>query len=300
MAEAQPSNMLSLCPRPRSDPDRRKIVSTCMDFVKSNDHYVGKDTNASAALPPVQTSERLTLPELRPVSLPAEIALLIFEYLDEPYELQSHYIKVPYETRHPLVFHQIAVVFFKPRLWADIPTFQICSATRSQAIKRYGSPGKHWLPFSTLYDSVGVRESTRSCWREHPDGFDHASVYYCNVSEQSVGANAAMTMLHPQFGSRVRNAQIYMNKDTLIHPELDSCFYYADWLMTVFLRMRCLHRLRINVEQHHNGEPISSSVLDLFNEIVEDVIVEVTSLVRNGGLQIGVLEVVKSTARASL
>ncbi|KAI0110447.1 hypothetical protein GGR51DRAFT_511261 [Nemania sp. FL0031] len=152
MAEAQPSNVLSLQLGPRGSRDVKQISSECVDFIKRSSRQV---RTASPPLRPVSlpVEFRPVSPpvELRPVSLPVEIILLIFECLEEPYELQGLFVLSESLS--------IDICFFKPRVWAHIPTFQICCATRSKAIKRYGKPRQDSLPFSERYDSVSFQRA---------------------------------------------------------------------------------------------------------------------------------------------
>ncbi|RYC56800.1 hypothetical protein CHU98_g9409 [Xylaria longipes] len=131
MAEVQPSNRLILCPQEQSGDIERK----CYEFIVCGSTCVRNGTDGS------------TTPELRPAFLPNEIVLYILEYLNPPYKLRGFWQMVPYPM----------VIFYNPRLWASMSIFQICRATRSQAISRYGLPSPNTLPFDASVDSVSLR-----------------------------------------------------------------------------------------------------------------------------------------------
>ncbi|KAI0133271.1 hypothetical protein F4776DRAFT_126561 [Hypoxylon sp. NC0597] len=89
------------------------------------------------------------------LDLPIEIVEQIFEYaVGGSYELQANLIRLRYRDRPDNNSTQL--IFYQPRLWADLNVFQICRAFRTLAIKYYGVPQQSSLPFSPKMDTMVV------------------------------------------------------------------------------------------------------------------------------------------------
>ena len=127
----------------------------------------GTSANTPAAL-----SSASATTELRPVSVAPEIFLNIIRYLEKPYKLQGY---LPDGT-YPDVF------FLTTRSWADITALQICHMTRMQAIRSYGKPSQHVLPFDPSVDSLSLEHALWIC--DKPGSrhtFDHGTPHKCCI-----------------------------------------------------------------------------------------------------------------------
>ncbi|KAH8166344.1 hypothetical protein CIB48_g1903 [Xylaria polymorpha] len=246
MAEAQPSNKLTIrLPLPGSRGQNfEDIVLKCAEFIQCSKTCVGDDNDASAPSSPCET-----FPELRPVFLPNEIVLHIIEYLNEPYKLRGN-ITPDQRSWLPII------VFFKPRLWASMPAFQICRATRSQAIKRYGRPLPNALPFDASVDSISLQTeeffryfdqnsiSTRTS-RTHSllDTIGEDSFFYCNADEKSANTMKPVNRLDYNLLDKIQCVEIEL---------VDRGFYFEQWAQIwIYLSgLKSLHKLKLKLYQY--------------------------------------------------
>ncbi|KAI1124771.1 hypothetical protein F5Y10DRAFT_284805 [Nemania abortiva] len=278
MAESHPTKILSLHLGPSESRDINDMISKLDDFLQCGKKCEGEGTSTPPALPPVQAYEQVALPELQPVSLPAEIVLLIFECLDE-------YLHKPYKLRGCGIRHEVrprlrAVFLSNPRLWADIPTFQICHATRSQAIRRYGNPKPDYLPFNVSIDSISFRldadplsaYSLPSICQEWDS--EHNFFYY-NVKGQSAIELIPAKKLSRAFLKEVQHVELKievidiskMNHSSRSPSTLRPSLSLTRWLTRLQFLMKRVHKLRINLEQHDAyGEPWDQEIEYIMGE----------------------------------
>ncbi|KAI0802372.1 hypothetical protein GGR55DRAFT_665988 [Xylaria sp. FL0064] len=151
MAKPQPSEILTIPLdqfRHRShrrfgidDTEKYDFAAQVLRFIQYSETCVLSHEDPPTDLPLTEAPI-----ELRPIFLPVEITFHILHYLErQPYKLRGYIFAT-------------TVIFCKPRTWADIPTFQICHATRVQTIKRYGKPSQNMLPFDSTIDILNVRQ----------------------------------------------------------------------------------------------------------------------------------------------
>ncbi|KAI3338822.1 hypothetical protein F4824DRAFT_61424 [Ustulina deusta] len=251
MAKVQPAKILTIPlglfgSRGIGEQEQVEIISQLSDFIQCSETCVLDDVSASTALPPAKASN-----ELQPVFLPAEIILHVLEYLNEPYKLQGRVCNISPD-----------IVFCKPRMWANIPAFQICHATRAQALKRYGNPSPNSLPFDACVDSVYIQpypilpcghpvipSSERKAHEkilqsEFPEPRYRLS--YNNVDGQSASATNPGKQLCDDFRDKIQCVEVEASS----HPY----FYHPDicWgQLAVYLGdLKDIRKLKINLEQH--------------------------------------------------
>ncbi|KAI0855645.1 hypothetical protein F4860DRAFT_530074 [Xylaria cubensis] len=252
MAGAQPSERFILnLPGKLSLDDIMPILDECAKFIRCSTACVGYDTDASAPSPPAPT-----FPELRPVFLPNEMTLRIFQYLDEPYKLQGRLTFVRKATPYPII------IFYKPRLWASMSTFQICRATRSQAIRRYGQPSQYSLPFDGTTDSLSLQEDVF----EHMSMFDKyidtppnhpslpghiphftisGSFFYCQVDKPSATALTPAKQLSLDLQNRILSMEIEVEDDPIF--SMDDQQAVVNFLSAKFT---ALHTLKLKLNRY--------------------------------------------------
>ncbi|TRX88415.1 hypothetical protein FHL15_010671 [Xylaria flabelliformis] len=257
MAGAQSSKRFILNPQGRL-PEATELFDTlvqCFDFIRCSTTCIGYDTDASAPSPPAQT-----FPELRPVFLPNEITLRIFQYLDEPYKLQGHLTFVRKADCYPII------IFYKPRLWASMSTFQICRATRSQAIRRYGQPSQYSLPFDGTIDSLSLQQDVFE--RQHVSMFDiytlethypnyfplprrfrnftiSGSFFYCHVDKPSATALTPVKQLGSDLQSRILSMEIEVEDDRIFSrgDQKRVAPFFSE-------KFTALHTLKLKLNRH--------------------------------------------------
>ncbi|KAI1419816.1 hypothetical protein F5Y12DRAFT_720298 [Xylaria sp. FL1777] len=144
MAKVQPAKILTIPlgqfgSQGIGEREQAEIVSKLCHFIQPIKPCVN-DVDASTTLPSPKASI-----ELRPMLLPAEIILHIFQYLEEPYKLRCYTSNI-----FP------GFIFCMPRVWKHIPTLKICYATRERAIRKYGEPSRRSLPFDPRVDSIDI------------------------------------------------------------------------------------------------------------------------------------------------
>ncbi|KAI0444992.1 hypothetical protein F4803DRAFT_210573 [Xylaria telfairii] len=275
MAEAQPSNKFTLrLPLPVFGDQ----ALDCAEFIQCSETCVGGNNHVST---PSSLSE--TFPNLQPVSLPKEIVLHILEYLNEPYKLRG--CVRPLDGTDPV---RRAIIFYKPRLWASIPTFKICSVTRSQAIKRYGRPLRNSLPFDASVDIVSLQTDTCDL-RLPSDKF-----FYCNGDEQSAYATNAVEQLDYNLLDKIHSVEIEGVYST-------TCFRMWSQVMGLLMylsNLKNLHELKIKLYLYDTCNWPSKSKGNLYYRDYVNIIKGLWKRLRSLE-SLTVLEIEKSKARCS-
>ncbi|KAI0481761.1 hypothetical protein F4859DRAFT_529490 [Xylaria cf. heliscus] len=242
MAEARASNRLTIRgPFPRfGEPGWGAYVKKWFEFARCSETCVGDDNDVSTPSPSTEA-----FAELRPVSLPNEIVLHILEYLHTPYKLRGRLSCKNARDQMP-IFVELIVIFYKPRLWSSISAFQICRATRWRAIKRYGQPSIHSLPFDASVDSVSLRGDAIKA-THHPLGSDgwNNSFFYSRVDEPPTGTmNRAETRINDDLLNKIKCVEIEEGKS---FP-----FKLGQWRQAVrqVLSHLRVEELKIKLSQH--------------------------------------------------
>ncbi|KAI1739658.1 hypothetical protein F4680DRAFT_466179 [Xylaria scruposa] len=252
MAGAQPLERLIIRRQGTLTVDELKhIQREFTGFIRCSTTCVGYDADASTPSPPAQI-----YPELRPVSLPNELTLHILQYLDEPYKLQGRLTFVRKASSYPMI------IFYNPRLWASMPTFQICKVTRSQAIKRYGQPSQYSLPFDGTVDSFSLQEdvfehmsmldkyiSTPPNDPSLPGHIPHitasGSIFYCKLDKPSATEPAPAKQLSLDLQERIQSMEIEIGDYTIF--SLDDQERVVDFLSAKFTT---LHTVKLKMNRH--------------------------------------------------
>ncbi|KAI0554123.1 hypothetical protein F4679DRAFT_579736 [Xylaria curta] len=221
------------------------------DFIRCSTTCVGYDADADAPSPPAQT-----YPELRPVYLPNEITSHILQYLDKPYKLQGRVTFVHEASCYPIF------IFYKPRLWASMSTFQICRATRLQAIRRYGQPSQYSLPFDRNGDILSLQEdvfghmsmfdkyiNTPPYHPSLPGHIPHlttsGSLFYCKLDKPSATALAPAKQLSLDLQEKIKTIEIEVGDEPLF--SLDDQRRVVDFLSKEFTT---LHTVKLKLNWH--------------------------------------------------
>ncbi|KAI0455468.1 hypothetical protein F5B21DRAFT_190033 [Xylaria acuta] len=184
--------------------------------------------------------------------------LHILQYLDEPYKLQGRPVRIEMKPQTSVI------IFFKPRLWAGMSTFQIYSATRSQAIKRYGQPSQYSLPFDGSVDSISLpadMSESNSIFDTYfgrysgprPMGYfctlpfrDTSPSFYCEVDEPFASAAKPAKQLNRYLLDRIQCVEIEAGDDSGL------CFEYWYELLECLSQCKGLHKLKLKLHQHDN------------------------------------------------
>ncbi|KAI1086363.1 hypothetical protein F5B19DRAFT_163111 [Rostrohypoxylon terebratum] len=88
------------------------------------------------------------------LKLPVELVLGILEWVVGGYDLRAY---LPAFPSFPTL-----LIFERPRTWKSIGIFQICKAIRQLAIRLYGNPHQHALPFNPYMDKLVIYQSIDS------------------------------------------------------------------------------------------------------------------------------------------
>ncbi|KAI3336311.1 hypothetical protein HD806DRAFT_542273 [Xylariaceae sp. AK1471] len=249
MAEVEPANKLTI----RLDgPDKPVWIDTLAkisDFIRCSkigidDHDIKDSTDLLPAQSPL---------DLQPVVLPVEIILHIFQYLNEPCKLFGQIVPKGDDSDLKDDWDRDKqIIFNRPRLWASMPTFQICQATRSMAIKRYGEPMLNSLSFDPSVDIISLRVGNRGdAELELLDSNTDSSkwvwaspIVYCNAKHVAY-ATAPPKQLKHKFLARIHDVEIEAGGGFCF--ETEDWYHTAELLVTHFTNMR---QLKINLWQH--------------------------------------------------
>ncbi|KAI1754269.1 hypothetical protein F4782DRAFT_545157 [Xylaria castorea] len=285
------------CQEPLED-----IENKCYEFIRCSETCVGDDTDAS-----IPSSPTKTFPELQPVVLPNEIVLHILQYLNEPYKLRGRLIYA-FEGFIP----PIVIGFNKPRLWASISTLQICSATRSQAIKRYGQPLQWHLPFDASVDSLSLRTGVKQletmtdlCFHHlpcHPSRSADinrtiAKTLYSNLRLRGILAGPEKPVRQTSYGliDKIQSVEITVRQE---------CNDGWGPIVQLLLECKALHTLKLKLYRHDTcGESLDEGQLNYVREghhcySYQDVMaLDVLPQILNNSESLTILEMEKTKAQ---
>ncbi|KAI1480730.1 hypothetical protein F4774DRAFT_408556 [Daldinia eschscholtzii] len=89
------------------------------------------------------------------LNMPCEVFERILQYTVGRYELKCELLRLNYHGFTDSRLTQL--IFYKPRVWADLNVLQICRAFRNLAISHYGQPQENSLPFSPKLDTIVIQ-----------------------------------------------------------------------------------------------------------------------------------------------
>ncbi|KAK6955898.1 hypothetical protein Daesc_003544 [Daldinia eschscholtzii] len=112
-----------------------------------------RESRIAAATPNKFMGSSIKAPNL--LNLPCEVFERILQYTVGSYELNGELLRLNY---HGYKYNRSTqLIFYKPRVWADLNVLQICRAFRNLAISYYGPPQENTLPFSPKLDAIVIQ-----------------------------------------------------------------------------------------------------------------------------------------------
>ncbi|KAI1445413.1 hypothetical protein F5Y02DRAFT_426886 [Annulohypoxylon stygium] len=115
-------------------------------------HHVLLSTPSPLTTPGYENTQGCS--EFPLMKLPNELIIEILERVVGSYDLQAY---LPTFPSFPTL-----LILKRPRTWKSIRIFHICKAIRELAIKMYGNPHKHALPFNSNMDKLVIQQSIDS------------------------------------------------------------------------------------------------------------------------------------------
>ncbi|OTA57995.1 hypothetical protein K449DRAFT_449741 [Hypoxylon sp. EC38] len=197
-----------------------------------------------------------TTQQIHLLDFPVEIVQHIFEYAVGGHELQANLVRMSGHSDQ--INNSTQLIFYKPRLWADLSVFQVCRAFRTLAIECYGVPQKYGLPFSPKMDTLLIHgeKPDRYPWLEASEGItfppnlwlmdlenehhflSHDNVYSFNYLPADIRPWSTAMVVSDEFLQRVTNITMAVDVGTFYKRQV----WIDVWtfLAQKFLNTRCL------------------------------------------------------------
>ncbi|VUC20070.1 unnamed protein product [Clonostachys rosea] len=128
----------------------------------------------NGAEPPRSAGGSSTITKFPLSDLPTEIQLEIFRLAisaSEPHTLDGVFYWGSPEMEQAA--SRPSLVFWECRTWRDVPYFQLCRASREEAILAYGNPATELIPFNPNVDRVRLHAVEQFGWQGSCRALEH-------------------------------------------------------------------------------------------------------------------------------